>query len=143
MRRLGPVAAVLALAVLTGCGSAEAGKPVAEPPTSFTVHGHLVLKHGGTGALQDGHCVGDAGQGYLDITKGTRVTVLNATGRKVAVGKLRAGRPGRSSCTFPFTVTGVPATGTLYFVRVGTRSRKFRFTSVRAGRVTVRMGTTG
>jgi len=126
---VGGVLAALLGPALAAC--ANSGSSILAP-TTFTVSGTVDL----TGNDGDHFSSEDFGyqspckgvNDYVDVTRGTQVIVLDDRERKVAVGALRAGRisnynddTASGTCTFAFSVTGVPASGKVYSVMVGHR----------------------
>lgn len=114
MSRYAVVAAlVIASAVLTSCGSQPAA------PTTITVKGDMMTT--GYNTTAGSSCTGYSA--FSDLNAGAPVTVYDATGKVVALGKLDDGRTTNViSCTFPFTVDGVPA-GDFYSVEVSHRGK--------------------
>lgn len=93
---------------------------------TFEVKGELTLDGGDRGIQPaDMGCAGASG--YSDIAEGTAVTVSDATGTTVALGRLDHGRNdgslGRQQCSFTFVVAGVPAGKGFYGVEVSHRGR--------------------
>ena len=109
--------------------------PAAAPPAPFTVTGAIVVP---ADILSSGQAVGEScatDDGYDDIQAGAQVTVKDAAGTVVAVGRLQAGTVAElygegdmpallgyaSKCTFAFDVTNVPAGQQIYSVEVSHR----------------------
>lgn len=107
----------------------------AAPPAPFTVTGAIVVP---ADILSSGQAVGEScatDDGYGDIQAGAQVTVKDAAGTVVAVGRLQAGTVAdlygegdmpallgyASKCTFAFNVTNVPAGQQIYSVEVSHR----------------------
>lgn len=120
------IAAVLSLLLLTeACGTANgsAAAPV-------TVKGDVLTRGSNTvGNVQTGVGYATAGAtcngyaGFSDLTSGSPVTVYDATGKIVALGKLADGTsPDGVSCLFPFSVADVPD-GQFYSVEVSHRGK--------------------
>jgi hypothetical protein len=123
-------AALGVLALIAGTGLAvyllgrpDAATPATAPSASssapFTAAGTLHLKRGefSWNSVQDPTCQGLGG--YSDLRAGTQVLVTDATGKKLAVGALAAGRAGDfttdsdgtqrvGSCALDFAVAGIP-----------------------------------
>ncbi|MEV4389104.1 hypothetical protein AB0J68_25895 [Micromonospora sp. NPDC049580] len=124
--------AVLLAATLTGCSSDDqkptpAAATSNAAPTARTVAGTLMLTDtdGVTWNSTTG-CQGDGG--YDDITPGAQVTITDAAGATVGLGKLGNGiletAPGATSgkgCKFAFTVPDVPAGKGFYGIEVSHR----------------------
>lgn len=123
-----------ALLTLTGCATGMTGSPqvldsavasvqqAAEAAATFTMNGGLVLYDVDTTRAG---CFPELG--YSDIGFGTVVTVSDATGRKIAVGRLDFGINGQAdgrgpgTCVFAFTIPDVPAGSKFYDVEVAHR----------------------
>lgn len=128
---IGAAAAVIALMAGTGVGVWLLTRPAATaapgPAGTFVIDGLVRLTEGFTWQSQtDQRCWGIGG--YADIAGGAQVTVMDAGGRKLAVGKLDTGgaegikTDGRaSSCVLKFKITGVPAGVGPYGVEVSQR----------------------
>lgn len=117
----GVLASVLVVGLVAG------GSPVVAPAT-FDVGGTLSLPARSsqigsfTGSSTEGAACEGAG-GYSDISAGRAVTVYDPEGTLVGAGVLSRGTVSYPSCTFAFTVTGVPAGSTLYEVEISHRGR--------------------
>jgi len=111
------------LLVTAACGTAPSTQ-------GFTLKGDLITRglntvgdvHTGVGyATAGAQCNGYAG--FSDLATGSPVTIYDATGTIVALGKLDAGTsPDGLSCSFPFAVTNVPG-GDFYSVEVSHRGK--------------------
>lgn len=126
-----PIAVALLIA---GCGSSgatdtkpAASRPAASSPArTFPVHGSLTLTLGQFSGDPDNLLAGCAGEGgYDDLHAGTSVTVTDAAGATIGLGKLGQGflNPGASTCSFSFNVTNIPAGKGFYGVEVSRRGR--------------------
>lgn len=71
----------------------------------------------------DASCTGKGG--FSDLTTGAQVTVYDASGNTVGLGKLKAGRADQYSCTMAFSASA-PGGGDIYSVTIGHRDR-FQF----------------
>lgn len=69
-----------------------------------------------------GQCDGSTTNGYGDLSAGAQVTVKNGSGRIVAVGTIREGKPNYdgATCTMPLKVSGIPK-ASFYQVEVSHR----------------------
>lgn len=70
----------------------------------------------------------DLREGYEDFKGGAEVTVYDADGTALALGRTDSGTPGQTSrtqtqCLFTFKVEDVPAEGEVFSVEVGHRGR--------------------
>lgn len=115
----------------------------ASVPTDTTVTGQMTVVTS-TNALSassysnGGSCVTYGG--YDDIAEGVAVTVRDSTGAIVGVGSLGAGQGSAYGCTFPFTVTGVPASD-FYTVEISHRGAvTFTAEDVREGDIQLSLG---
>jgi len=158
MRRyVGP--ALLALAVLAGCSTADSAPPAppstpqpppsatasSTPPTSataapFDLVGLISLVDpGGYGPGPGGvGCEGTGG--YSDLTPGATVTVQDADGTIVAVGSVSVGAEDAGRCQLFFEVTDVPASD-FYQVEVSGRGAvPFTDEQARGGEVLLTIG---
>lgn len=106
---------VLVLVAAIGVGALvlwpSSGEPEARP---FSLKGQLLLAdRASIGGIPDEKCV--SRNGYSDVRAGATVTVYDATGKAVALGKLNeggwvgpgVGKPG-GQCVYTFTVPNVP-----------------------------------
>jgi hypothetical protein len=127
-----PVVASLValLAIAAGIAAWALLRPTAAPASSsagtLTIQGGLTLNASlSVLNLDDLHCEGM--DGYDDIRAGTSVTVADASGATIAVGKLGDGRLNGSgftrTCGFVFTVADVPAGKGFYGIEVSHRGR--------------------
>lgn len=126
--------AVLILAALGGIMTAAYFAPrvigaLKGGPDTFSITGELTItgsgiKYGASSA----DCVGDGG--YGDIRPGLSVVVTDSKGETVAVGSIpEEGKARResvspirpTSCTFAFSVAGVPEGSKFYGVTIGRR----------------------
>lgn len=102
-------------------------------PRPFNVKGTLSIV-GSVVDDPDGTCSG--GLGFVDVTEGTEVTIADASGATVAIGKLGRSKPDADglSCVWGFTVANVPGGKSFYGVEVGHRGTvKFTEKQLRAG----------
>ncbi|MFI9817563.1 hypothetical protein [Saccharothrix variisporea] len=84
-------------------------------------------------------CKGDGG--YSDIFDGTAVTVYDAAGKVLALGKLENSKFINGDCEFTFTVAGVPDGEQFYQVEVAHRGKvSFPADKARAGAVGLTLG---
>ncbi len=104
---------------------------------TFTITGKVLLT--ASGATFNGvMCRGKGG--YEDMRDGAQVTVTDAAGATIALGKLGGGLSGGSSCDFPFEVANVPSGHAFYGVTVGGR-KGLQFNEVQARQpVTLALG---
>lgn len=112
--------------LLSGCGDDSHDSSA---PDTFTVKGEIVLtSYDGVNYADRGRageeCWGE--QGYEDMAAGAQVVIRDSRDEQVGLGRLEAGslaQPWRQgpACTFPFEVSGVPASGELYTVEVARR----------------------
>lgn len=136
--------AVIVMA-LAGCGKGDA--PAAPPtPASMNITGTLTLRTTsiGTGSADlptDGSpCYGTGG--YSDIADGAQVTVTDAAGKVVGLGKLSAGAYQTDSCVFPFTVSGVVSGSQFYGIEVTHRGAvRYQGAAVKSPALTLGDGT--
>lgn len=115
---LASAAAALALgAALAACG----GSAPAHRAAPITVTGVLEVTDASPAGDTAG-CDYGADDGYSDISQGAQVTVSVAA-KVIAVGQLQAGSDATDSgtCSFVFTVNGVPAGRRLYGIQVSHR----------------------
>lgn len=125
---VGAVLGVLVLVAAAGIAVYLLGRPDATAPSAvpsassdatFTAAGtlHLDLGQFSWNSVQDPTCQGL--NGYSDLRGGTQVLVTDATGKKLAVGALAAGRTGdftansdgtqrAGACSLDFAVPGIP-----------------------------------
>lgn len=124
MTRTGVAASAAVLLLVAGCGG---NGDAATKSDTFTVKGQAVY------ATMDG-----CGGGIGALKSGTTVTVLDASGKKVALGKLGHWRADSDAvaCRFPFRVAGVPDGGKVYTVRLEDGTTQ-DFTRRQAGKVFV------
>jgi hypothetical protein len=88
-------------------------------PATLTVQGTLEL-HDTNLFLAGSGCAGQGG--YSDIASGAAVTITNATGAMVALGRLEDPQlASLGECTFSFSVPDVPAGDGFYGVEVSHR----------------------
>jgi hypothetical protein len=116
-------AALLLPNVFPGLASTPGG------PGKFDITGELKVTGSGLKyGVHSGDCQGDGG--YSDLRGGTSVVITNASGATVAIGQLsKEGKPERHpvspikpvSCTFTFSVTGIPEGSEFYGVTIGKR----------------------
>jgi hypothetical protein len=93
---------------------------------TFTLHGTIAVVDQGSLLNRDSAgsaCAAPAG--YDDVTAGAQAVVKTSNGNTVAYGTPGAGTwvwdGSADSCTFPFTVAGIPTGGGPYSVEVGHR----------------------
>lgn len=131
VRSLLPVALGVAL-MLVGCGNAGTPSTTSAllgaeaTSAALEMRGVLTLTVESSRSIRQAdyqQCWGLAG--YDDITGGVSVTVYNADGRIVGLGKLEPGKKGGSAyeCSFMFTVTDLPAGQGPYQYEVSHRGR--------------------
>lgn len=102
----------------------------------MTVHGALELQDGYSGRQTGAECRGTGG--YSDINGSTSVTITDATGTVIALGRLDAGHVAMDAsnvlkvCEFQFGVPGVPVGKGFYGVEVSHRGR-VQFTEAQTG----------
>jgi hypothetical protein len=121
--RIGVGLAAAALMLVGACGEGSEKAENAEPEAKgFDVSGTVTLTSSrGVEAYSD-TCRGT--NGYDDIQEGAGVVVYNADGKKIGLGRLDAGEPGAYAnvqCSFDFTVSDVPESGSIYSVEVASR----------------------
>lgn len=115
------LAAVSPLLLLAACSSS------AEEPADFTVKGELTLYQSMAGRSDGKFCEGEWDKGYGDIVYGMQLTIVDSSGDAVALGSLGEGRAadpwhyGTRECVFPFEISGVPDSGTIYGITMGDR----------------------
>lgn len=95
--------------------TAAAASPTASRPYVVTGSVSLISGFRETGSA----CAGEKSKS--DITEGTRVSVLDASGTRIAEAKLGPGQVDGLSCVFLFTVENVPAGKGTYRVAVANR----------------------
>lgn len=115
------------------------------PPT-FNLQGSLELADTASiGGIPGSLCV--ASNGYSDVVEGAPVTVYDATGKAIALGRLGkgnwvgtgVGKPG-GSCVYPFTVQNVPASDVLS-VEVSHRGKvNVTLNDAKAGKIALALG---
>lgn len=108
--------AVVVIMILWAMLSSPENRPPAAPKT-FTLTGTLTVP----GDASNGGCVTD--RGYDDIQTGTGVTVYDASGKVLAVGRLGSGRVAGFRCAFSLTVPSVPHGEGFYQVEVASRGK--------------------
>lgn len=135
------VVAVAATLTAAGCGGTTSDAE-AEGAGSSTLQGAVLVSYGTESEVRrtytitgrdiddvldtpcDGSTIAD---GFSDMREGAEVTVTDASGDTVALGRLKQGvRSGASTCEMPFTVTDVPHSE-FYAVEVAGRGEQ-RFT---------------
>lgn len=87
-------------------------------PKSFRVTGTLTLQDS-DGYTGTSTCAGK--RGYDDIGQGAQVTVSDAAGATVAIGRLGPGEKQSFGCVFNFSVPDVPAGKSFYGIEVSHR----------------------
>lgn len=108
-------------------------------PTAFELRGTLDLMDGTTGYADSGECAGY--RGYDDIAEGAQVTVYDASGKAVALGKLSNAQYEGSVCSFEFVVGNVPLGENIYQVEVSHRGKvSYTFEQAKAGKVSLSLG---
>ncbi|MGW4110058.1 hypothetical protein ACWEFJ_04200 [Actinosynnema sp. NPDC004786] len=108
-------------------------------PTAFELRGTLDLTDGATGYADSGECAGY--RGYDDIAEGAQVTVYDASGKAVALGKLSNAQYEGSVCSFEFVVGNVPLGENIYQVEVSHRGKvSYTFEQAKAGKVALSLG---
>lgn len=107
--------AVLLLAL--GAAGALAAAALAGPDT-FKVAGTVTLKDP-DGYMSSTNCRGKGG--YDDIAEGASVTITDAAGATVAIGRLGLGDRQNTGCVFGFSVTDVPTGRHFYGIEVSHR----------------------
>jgi hypothetical protein len=121
----GLLGAVLAAALVAGCGGGAATTPTV--PSVHTVTGSLVLSGDGAVNITFPTCAGAGG--YDDIHSGASLTVLNEASTIIGTTSLAAGTwanrtdklAGLAGCWFDFTIPSVPE-ATFYTVKIGSRA---------------------
>ena len=106
---------VLGVVLLVGCG----GKDSPADAKTFEAQGSLLLRQPVTRAMTMGEpCSGS--DAFSDIDAGTAVVVRDGKGKKVAAGKLGAGKLDTDNkwCKFAFTVGDIPGSDGLYTIEV-------------------------
>ncbi|MFE9743853.1 hypothetical protein ACFYOT_03000 [Saccharothrix saharensis] len=108
-------------------------------PTAFELRGTMSLTDGVTSVASSGECAGY--RGYDDIYEGTQVTVYDAAGKAVGLGRLYNAQYTAGSCVFEFTVGNVPLGDDIYQVEVSHRGKvSYRFEDAESGRVNLSLG---
>jgi hypothetical protein len=149
MRRIWGTAVLLTALATTACGGAPAHSTPAAPssPAAFEVDGVLTLKPGQFLADNGTSCEGK--DGYDDLALGAQVSVTDAAGAVVALGKIDAmsytDDPGGDglggTCDLKFSIPGVPAGKSFYGVEVSHRGAvKFEEANLKAGPVQLTVG---
>ena len=115
------VAAVLALAA---CGFVGARKDDHIKPNGFLLYGHAAVTLPSDDHRAEGSaCV--APGSASDIARDARVTVLDPSGKKIAVGALDNGVIARENntltCNFSFSIPAVPGGVNTYGIQIGSR----------------------
>lgn len=100
--------------LVSGKGPIDALKAAAGAG-SFTASGVMVLSDS-DGYSVSTTCSGKGG--YADITEGASVTVTDAAGATIAVGRLGAGHLETAGCTFDFSIPDVPSGKGFYGIEV-------------------------
>lgn len=107
--------------------------------TTFELRGTMSLNDGVTSVAPVGECAGD--RGYHDIHEGAQVTVYDAAGKAVGLGRLENARYEAGTCVFEFTVDNVPLGEAIYQVEVSHRGKvSYEFEDARSGRVSLSLG---
>ncbi|MEO3863693.1 hypothetical protein [Acrocarpospora sp. B8E8] len=113
MRRIALTAALLAL-TLAGCSDDQ----------PLTVKGAITVTNTAGGGWDSPSGVCQLSDGYNDINEGAQVVVSDASAKTLAIGRLGRGNLTEPfSCSFSFTVSGVPAGEKSYGVEVSHRGR--------------------
>lgn len=125
--RMGLGIASVALVALSACGGASA----------FTAKGALGIV--AVDATTDDCSAGTGG--YSDIREGASVVITDASGKKLAVGSLKEGKPYGESrlCTFGFSIEDIPGGEGPYSVEVGSRG-EVAFTEDEADSIVISLG---
>lgn len=124
--RIGFGIASAALVVLSACGGSS----------GFTAEGTLGIVAADSTTSD---CSSGTG-GYDDIHEGASVVIYDASGKKLAVGALEAGKKRESGlCVFDFEVPDIPAGAGPYGVEVASRGQ-VSFTEDRADAIVVSLG---
>ncbi|MGM1057817.1 hypothetical protein [Saccharothrix sp. Mg75] len=111
----------------------------ASAPETFELTGAMALLDGATGAATRGECEGY--RGYDDIAEGTQVTVYDASGKAVGLGRLANAEYSSGVCGFTFAVPDVPIGEKIYQVEVSHRGKvSFDAEAARKGDVTLTLG---
>jgi hypothetical protein len=108
--------AVVVIMILWAALSSPENRPPAAPKT-FTLTGTLTVP----GEASHEGCMTD--RGYDDIKTGTGVTVYDASGKVLAVGRLVRGRVVDFRCAYSLVVSGVPLGEDFYQVEVASRGK--------------------
>jgi hypothetical protein len=120
-----PVAAAIVGAVVAASAAlwfTRDDTPATKP--TFDLSGTLSLAKASTyGMRDDGYRKCEGTGGYSDISEGTSVTVYDAAGTVLALGKLEGSKFRNGDCEFTFTVTAVPAGEQFYQVEVAHRGK--------------------
>lgn len=134
MRKAAAALAVLATTFgVGGCGdegagaSEESASDSSPAPETLTVSGYLDLI---SGSIYDRGRACTGADGYGDLTEGAQVTVYDASGTKIALGSLEEGDRivtkglmNPDPCRFNFTITDVPAEGSIFSIEVTSRGQ--------------------
>jgi hypothetical protein len=118
------IAAAVATSV-SACGFIAAGNDSSTKPSSFVLTGQaaVALPSSGNNTTVGSPCQAPAGA--TDVAPNVTVTVTDASGAKLATGRLGAGVVTGSgavrSCSFPFQITRVPGNVATYRIAVGNR----------------------
>ncbi|MCE6999502.1 hypothetical protein LZG04_32520 [Saccharothrix sp. S26] len=108
-------------------------------PTAFELRGTLSLNDGVTSVTSSGECAGY--RGYDDIYEGSQVTVYDAAGKAVGLGRLYNAQYSAGSCVFEFTVGNVPLGDEIYQVEVSHRGKvSYKVEDAKSGRVSLSLG---
>lgn len=144
MRRLVALVMLMPCVVTAGCGGGGGGGG----PKAFDVTGALGLRGdldsvAYINLVEGDFCMGTGG--YDDIAEGTQVTIRDDSGKKVALGKLKAGKLGNDPtnddlrCGFLFEISGVPGGSKIYSVEVSHRG-EIDFTKANADSLVLTLG---
>lgn len=130
---------VIAVAIVLVVASAVTWAMIAKPGT-FELRGTMTLTKSATAYTEGrGACVGY--RGYDDLGEGAQVTVYNASGEAIALGKLADSVYSGSLCIFQFTVQDVPGGEDIYQVEVSHRGKvSFPSDKARSGEVALSIG---
>jgi hypothetical protein len=129
-RRMAALLASGALVLtVAGCAPTTNASPASPAsPATLTVTGEMTVGAGSMGTA-GGPCTADPA-GLDDIHSGTSVVLRDSAGKTVALGSLQAGvyapLPGPTvalNCTFPFSLTDVPAGDRFYSIEVANRGQ--------------------
>jgi hypothetical protein len=134
---------VLAVALIASlaCGALPGQHTSAAAPAAYQLSGHLDLTFGDwSWDTIGGPCHGTGG--YSDVVGGAQISVLNASGTIIGLGKLADGigeSTGFSPCILDFTVSGLPHTS-IYQLRVNQRGApSYSFADLQRARWTIAM----